>query len=817
MILNNDIPNLIYTNKAKEEQGVIQGYELDLAYGSDENSFELSLPRENKYNIQTGALIYAEGTEYGGIIDAFSIDSINNKIIYSGRTWQGILAGKVVIPEANQDYFTIHEKNGNEAIREILANIGENGIDETDTPLIDEDGFTILTGWVLTQRTRPGGEIVDEPNLEITFFHKNGNYYNDNKMPTNGTGKNRTSIINNVVYLYEYRGTSDVEPYGIQYTKSYSYQINDDVFFYPSLEADAIIDSRMLNYDIRYMDAYSAILNMLFEQNMKLQIEFPCEINGQSVMACKLSAKASINYADDEEWNLKNQLFKAKRADNRVNHIVALGQGDLRDRFVLNVYADEYGGAIYTDGEKFIADTERLYSGFRDGQYKILGDFKDVTRPLVGTVEKAMLLKYVPTGKIVALWKDNLYDTTHETFPDNEYLFTDADGVEHSIIEDVPEIGYTRATLPMVYDCQYPISIADINGIDEYAEVLDLSSAEFREIYLSLIYQPYDYATNYKNYYYLDADTGDYYNIEPITDYVLQSAQPSDWLTNYANYYEMSNGSYNSVSSVSNPVPTYIASQPSDWLYNYADYKYKYTDGVNIEYRAINGAEVKAYKLQTQKPTDWNDNYNSYFYYGVGYEPNQNKTWKKGKYYKFENNKYTKLNSKPSDWKQSYNSYYEKTSDYHHVEPVKKKAPSWSANKYYTYMTVQTVAPSFVEYQSKYGVYRVGSTAGAPSWQTNKYFSLKETRPPFRVGEYYEKIVNHYATLYESAIEKLQAYANSDKIEMELSPDYNYDVSDIVGCTDDATGLSIIQPITKKIVELKDYKKTITYEIGGLN
>lgn len=89
--------DLIYMTPEKEEVGVLTNYELDLAYGEDENNFELTIPARD-HCCSAGYFIYAEDTEYGGIIDSIKSDTERQEVTYSGRTWHGILASKVILP-----------------------------------------------------------------------------------------------------------------------------------------------------------------------------------------------------------------------------------------------------------------------------------------------------------------------------------------------------------------------------------------------------------------------------------------------------------------------------------------------------------------------------------------------------------------------------------------------------------------------------------------------------------------------------------------------------------------------------------------------
>ena len=98
--------DLIYTNAAKEDQGVLLNYELDLAFGADENNFECSIATSS-HCCEGGSLLYIEGTEYGGIVDIIESKADSKDVIYSGRTWHGILNSKVLEPDSGEDYLIL--------------------------------------------------------------------------------------------------------------------------------------------------------------------------------------------------------------------------------------------------------------------------------------------------------------------------------------------------------------------------------------------------------------------------------------------------------------------------------------------------------------------------------------------------------------------------------------------------------------------------------------------------------------------------------------------------------------------------------------
>ncbi|WP_417058504.1 Gp37-like protein [Ellagibacter isourolithinifaciens] len=101
-------------------------FELDLAFGSDENAFELTCadglaPAE-------GQLVFVDGSEYGGVVDEASYEAgreATGTVTCKGRTWHGVLAGKRLLPDSGSGYLSVSGKAG-----EVLASlIGRMGLD----------------------------------------------------------------------------------------------------------------------------------------------------------------------------------------------------------------------------------------------------------------------------------------------------------------------------------------------------------------------------------------------------------------------------------------------------------------------------------------------------------------------------------------------------------------------------------------------------------------------------------------------------------------------------------------------------------------
>jgi hypothetical protein len=116
--------DLIYTNTARVDQGVLLAYSLDLSFGVDdnENDFELTLGKSEPL-LQDGAIIYMDGTEYGGIVGGMRSSSINETRVHLGRTWHGILNDKIICPDPGEDHLIV-SGDANEVLAFLIDRLG---------------------------------------------------------------------------------------------------------------------------------------------------------------------------------------------------------------------------------------------------------------------------------------------------------------------------------------------------------------------------------------------------------------------------------------------------------------------------------------------------------------------------------------------------------------------------------------------------------------------------------------------------------------------------------------------------------------------
>ena len=106
----------------------IEEFELDLAFGSDENALKLEARAGEAP--EEGQFVFIDGTEYGGVIDQASYEAgreASGSILCRGRTWHGILAGKRLLPDSGNGYLSVSGKAG-DALASLIERMGLSGL-----------------------------------------------------------------------------------------------------------------------------------------------------------------------------------------------------------------------------------------------------------------------------------------------------------------------------------------------------------------------------------------------------------------------------------------------------------------------------------------------------------------------------------------------------------------------------------------------------------------------------------------------------------------------------------------------------------------
>lgn len=409
--------DLIYTNAAREDQGVLFDYEFDLAFGADENNFQCTIPL-NAHCMEPGSFLYIEGTEYGGIVDFYEVDTDKQQIKYTGRTWHGILAGKVIEPEPGYDYY-VATGDANTVIGELIEYLGL------------PDLFSV---------------VAEESEVQV------------------------------VNYAFH-----------------------------------------------RYTDAYSGIKKMLFEFGGKLQLSYQTD-------RVVLSAVKFVDYSYNDEFDASQVDFTVAKNFRPVNHLICLGSGNLKNRHVIHLFADNSGVVQpYKKVEQPISDDDYILD--KSGQ--VLFDIDEVA---------------------------DVYDYSSAQITEN-----------YVVLDEQP--GDWASNYANYYTLDENGFYSSVEGVSE----------EVRNVLTS---QPSDWETNYANYFY-QADDGTVKTAESVVthNYKPQGEKPSDWETNYANYYTYFN---DGVTEIWEPVESerayrYVLQtmKPTDWETNYEDYYFS-TNGIRV-------------------------------------------------------------------------------------------------------------------------------------------------------------------------------------------------------------------------------------------
>ena len=387
--------DLIYTKPNKEDVGVLHDYEFDLAFGTNENDFECQI-QSSAHCCEPGSFLYIDGTEYGGIIDQIEVDTASETVTYKGRTWHGILAGRLISPEKGYDrYFVSGDAN----------------------------------------------RVLEE--------------------------------------LISYLGLSDV--------------------FTANPEAS---DVTIGTFSFRYVDAYKGIRDMLSEYGGKLKLEFKTD-------TVVLSAVYYRDFSQNEEWESSQVDFKVKKNFRPMNHLICLGSGNMKDRHVIHLFADENGGILpYTKTDYPVCDDDYILGTDQQllfGADEVAEVYDYASAP---TVENYVKLAEQPDD-----WADNYAN-------------------------------YFR-----------------LNEDDIYVNVEGVPI----KVYVAQTEQPEDWETKYANYFAISGEK--YLSVEgvPGVNYRLQTAKPSDWETNYSNYFRKAGDSYEHVGSESYIYYHNLTQKPANW------------------------------------------------------------------------------------------------------------------------------------------------------------------------------------------------------------------------------------------------------------
>lgn len=95
--------DVIWADRYGREQGYVGKVAGDFTIGT-ENTFALKV--ESALGISQDCYLMIDGAEYGGIVDGVEIDTSADYVTVSGRTWHGLLATQLIVPDPGQLRYT---------------------------------------------------------------------------------------------------------------------------------------------------------------------------------------------------------------------------------------------------------------------------------------------------------------------------------------------------------------------------------------------------------------------------------------------------------------------------------------------------------------------------------------------------------------------------------------------------------------------------------------------------------------------------------------------------------------------------------------
>lgn len=122
--------DIILTNDAGNQLKKLNDVYFDCELNGGDRDFELTIPLE-KYDssIDYGCRVFVSNTEIGGIIGKKNISTSDGSVSFSGFTWRGMLANRIIMPDEGEDYKIVTGEL-NSVISDLL---GVSGVFEVST------------------------------------------------------------------------------------------------------------------------------------------------------------------------------------------------------------------------------------------------------------------------------------------------------------------------------------------------------------------------------------------------------------------------------------------------------------------------------------------------------------------------------------------------------------------------------------------------------------------------------------------------------------------------------------------------------------
>lgn len=130
--------DLVLKDRSGTDLMVLSPDSADFAWGGDDNDFELTFENPARCPpMPEWGYVYAHGTEYGGMLTC--VRSVDGAVKWSGPTWTGLLAGKVLVPDAGSERLVVSGE-ANAVLRQLVSRMG---LGDALAASTDQSGITI--------------------------------------------------------------------------------------------------------------------------------------------------------------------------------------------------------------------------------------------------------------------------------------------------------------------------------------------------------------------------------------------------------------------------------------------------------------------------------------------------------------------------------------------------------------------------------------------------------------------------------------------------------------------------------------------------
>ena len=119
---------LIVADSAGKTLFPLADFELDMVSGwgdGVDNTFDLIVRDASAPLPEAAWRVYADGTEMGGRVEGFELKTgrTSSELHWTGSTWSGVLAKRLLWPDSGQDYLTL-SGDANAVLRSAVARLG---------------------------------------------------------------------------------------------------------------------------------------------------------------------------------------------------------------------------------------------------------------------------------------------------------------------------------------------------------------------------------------------------------------------------------------------------------------------------------------------------------------------------------------------------------------------------------------------------------------------------------------------------------------------------------------------------------------------